>query len=245
MVAATLFWTRASEPVTAARVFTLLALVTLVTNPVYWLVHTFGDWSTGLACLTRIQEYLNIEEPKDTRQFAVQNGPVQTGDPLPGTAPPALSSLQNHQGASNGVVVFAVQMTHVSVSTDLHGSILVDITMNVAMGGITMVYGSVGCGKSTLLQAILGEAKLRCGLVTLASRSIAYCSQIPWIENDTILNNITFGREFNADLYRKVVHICALDTDLARLPQRDQTMAGSDGCNLSGGQKQRIVREAS
>jgi ABC-type multidrug transport system fused ATPase/permease subunit len=39
-----------------------------------------------------------------------------------------------------------------------------------------------------------------------------------------------------------VLHACHLEEDIARLPDADETLAGSNGINLSGGQKQRIVR---
>ncbi|KAJ3498540.1 hypothetical protein NLG97_g1033 [Lecanicillium saksenae] len=240
VVAGYIFWTRASEPISASRFFSTLAVVTLVSAPLSSFVQTLGSWSSGFACLNRIQKYLNLPEMEDTRRFAVQVGMGDADAPLPGAVSLASSNLRNRQKVSANVVQFAVQLSRVSVCTDLSGSILNDVSVNVSFGGTTMVCGPVGCGKSTLLRAILGEAPLRCGTVTLASLSIAYCAQVPWIQNTSILNNILGGRPYNAVLYRQVVHICALDVDIARLPNGDKTLCGSDGCNLSGGQKQRI-----
>lgn len=241
VVAATVFWTRSTEPITAARLFTTLAVVTLITSPLFSLIHSFGNYSGGLACLDRIQAYLNLAESEDPRTVSAQDDSMEQQEPVRGVPALSASGLRNRRAAPTALVVFAAQIARVSVSTDLSGPILTDITMDVPMGGITMILGPVGCGKSTLLRTLLGETKLRCGTVKLASRSTAYCGQVPWIENDTIQANILCGRPFSAALYRKVVFICALDADIARLPGRDQTMAGTDGCNLSGGQKQRIV----
>ncbi|KAJ6781210.1 hypothetical protein PWT90_10566 [Aphanocladium album] len=241
VVAGTMFWTRASEPVTAARFFTTLAVITLVTNPLYYLLHTFGNWSAGFACLHRIQKYLNSAEVEDKREFVAQAASDVGNSPPSSVVSRVSTTTHANNNGSAGLIVFAVQVSRISVCTDLSGSILTDVSMDVPMGGVTMVLGPVGCGKSTLLRALLGEAKLRCGTIKLATRSVAYCSQEPWIQNDTIQNNILCGRPLNAVLYRKVIYVCALDVDIARLPQRDQTLAGSEGCSLSGGQKQRLA----
>jgi ABC-type iron transport system FetAB ATPase subunit len=51
----------------------------------------------------------------------------------------------------------------------------------------------------------------------------AYCPQQPWILNDTIRNNITFGSPFDAERYAAVTHACALDHDIANLPGGHET----------------------
>jgi len=40
--------------------------------------------------------------------------------------------------------------------------------------------------------------------------SIAYCSQVPWIMNDTVKNNIKFGREFNKIKYEEAIIYASL-----------------------------------
>lgn len=212
-----------------------------MTNPLFSLIHSFGDWSGGLACLDRIQKYLNLAEHEDPRTVSTPNDSTERQEPVRGVTAESVSGLRNPSAAPTAFVVHAAQLSRVSVSTNLSGCILTDITMDVPMGGITTILGPIGCGKSTLLRTLLGETKLQSGTVKLASRSTAYCGQVPWIENDTIQANILCGRPYNDALYRKVVFICALEADIARLPGRDRTMAGTDGCNLSGGQKQRIV----
>lgn len=241
VIAGTIFWTRASEPISVPRFFTTLAVVTLVSSPLSRFVQTLSGWSNGFACIGRIQKYLSLPEIEDSRQFAIQNGSVEADGPLPGAISQSSSDLRNRQRVHTTLAPFPVEMVRVSVCTDLSGSILNDVSLYVSFASNTMVYGPVGCGKSTLLRAIIGEIPIRCGTVTLSSLSVAYCAQVPWIQNTTIQNNILGGRPFNANLYRQVVHVCALDVDIARLPARDQTICGSDGCNLSGGQKQRIV----
>lgn len=64
--------------------------------------------------------------------------------------------------------------------------------MNVELpkGALCFVVGKVGSGKSSLLQALIGEMNKTAGTVQM-SGSVAYCTQIPWIQNSTIRENIT------------------------------------------------------
>ncbi|KAA6388849.1 MAG: ABC transporter ATP-binding protein [Streblomastix strix] len=102
-----------------------------------------------------------------------------------------------------------------------------------------MVIGGSGSGKSTLGSAIIGDIDRLSGEVKHIG-SIAYCPQTPWINNQTIQENITFGQEYNEVKYNDVVHVCALKQDFETLPAGDQTAIGEKGVNLSGGQKARI-----
>ena len=48
----------------------------------------------------------------------------------------------------------------------------------------------------------------------LINGSIAYCSQVPWIMNDTVKNNIKFGKEFNKIKYEEAIVYSSLEDDL-------------------------------
>jgi ATP-binding cassette subfamily C (CFTR/MRP) protein 1 len=63
----------------------------------------------------------------------------------------------------------------------------------------------VGCGKSSLLSALLGEMKRVRGTVHVQGR-VAYVAQQAWIQNNTLRDNITFGKRFNPELYQKVLY---------------------------------------
>uniref|UniRef100_A0A3B3ZXF0 ABC-type glutathione-S-conjugate transporter n=1 Tax=Periophthalmus magnuspinnatus TaxID=409849 RepID=A0A3B3ZXF0_9GOBI len=70
--------------------------------------------------------------------------------------------------------------------------------------------------------------------------SVAYVPQQAWIQNATVQDNITFGREKLKTWYNRVLEACALLPDLDILPAGDATEIGEKGLNLSGGQKQRV-----
>ena len=99
--------------------------------------------------------------------------------------------------------------------------------------------GHVGSGKSSLISAMLGEMNVVSGKINTNGK-IAYVPQQAWMQNETLKNNITFGKKYNDNLYKKVIESCALIPDLQILQGGDQTEIGEKGINLSGGQKQRI-----
>ncbi|KAM3446727.1 hypothetical protein MY3296_009396 [Beauveria thailandica] len=135
---------------------------------------------------------------------------------------------------------YAVTMNNVSVNSDFSGPILKDVTLRVPTGSLVMMHGLVSSGKSAFLKTIMGELSVDTGTLQVASKTIAYTSQTPWIRNATIKDNIIGPYPFAEEVYNEVVFACALDKDMADLPDGDNSMAGSYGCNLSGGQKQRL-----
>ena len=67
------------------------------------------------------------------------------------------------------------------------------------------------------------------------SKRIAYTPQEPWIQNNTVRDNILFNQPFNERMYWKVIDSCSLKPDLQVLTDGDQTEIGEKGINLSGG----------
>uniref|UniRef100_A0A8C8HFX5 ATP-binding cassette sub-family C member 5 n=1 Tax=Oncorhynchus tshawytscha TaxID=74940 RepID=A0A8C8HFX5_ONCTS len=106
-------------------------------------------------------------------------------------------------------------------------------------GALVGICGAVGSGKSSLLSALLGQMTLLEGNVA-ASGGFAYVAQQAWILNDSLRENILFGKEYDEDKYNAVVSACCLIPDLTELPYGDMTEIGERGANLSGGQRQRV-----
>jgi len=133
-------------------------------------------------------------------------------------------------------------------ATPARSVILEGINLTLERGKLYGVVGSVGSGKSSLLSAILGDMSPTEGTVVkiphkrpeIAAGYTSYCSQTPWVVNDTLRGNILFGRDFDEPRYEKVITCCALKDDLAVLPAGDLTEIGEKGINLSGGQKARV-----
>lgn len=119
--------------------------------------------------------------------------------------------------------------------------LLKNINLTVPASKLTVIIGPVGSGKSTLLKAVLGETPVSEGSILLSTREMSFCDQTPWLTNQTLQANITAFSKYDASWYSSVIRACALDQDLAQLPEGDQSMVGSKGITLSGGQKQRVV----
>uniref|UniRef100_A0A673XRY8 ATP-binding cassette sub-family C member 5 n=1 Tax=Salmo trutta TaxID=8032 RepID=A0A673XRY8_SALTR len=113
------------------------------------------------------------------------------------------------------------------------------IDLCVKKGALVGICGAVGSGKSSLLSALLGQMTLLEGNVA-ASGGFAYVAQQAWILNDSLRENILFGKEYDEDKYNAVVSACCLIPDLTELPYGDMTEIGERGANLSGGQRQRV-----
>lgn len=135
----------------------------------------------------------------------------------------------------------AIVFDHADFAWDMNEGVpfFQNLNITIPRGKLVAVVGRVGSGKSSFLSSLLGEMNKLNGKVYV-NGSLSYVAQQAWIQNETLRENILFGREFDNLLYSKVIDACALVTDLNILPAGDRTEIGEKGINLSGGQKQRI-----
>ena len=194
-------------------VFTSLSFFNTLRVPFSKLPKSLRDVLDGISCLERIQDFLL--EP----ELAFADKKDEIGS-------------QSHQG---------IMFRNASLSYGRGaGLVLSNINLNVPAGSLMMVAGPVASGKSNLLKSILGDLTVREG-VCFVSPSKAYVPQAPWTALGTVRENILFGKDYDEVHYKKVLHACALETDLKIMEDGDQTWIGERGGNLSGGQKQRIA----
>jgi len=81
---------------------------------------------------------------------------------------------------------------------------LKDISLEVRPGELVAIVGSVGAGKSSLLSALLGEMRLKDGVMSVHGR-IGYVPQQSWIANATLRENILFGKEYDPEQYNATI----------------------------------------
>jgi len=67
--------------------------------------------------------------------------------------------------------------------------LLEDVNLEVPRGRLCAIVGPVGSGKSSLLSGLVGEMKQLAGTVVFGG-SVAYCSQIAWIQNASMVSTL-------------------------------------------------------
>ncbi|KAJ4147018.1 hypothetical protein LMH87_001571 [Akanthomyces muscarius] len=219
------FWTRADNKMTISEIFTILAILSISTNPLISLFRSITKWAAGAASIGRIYDYFMLQELQDPRDV-----PGRTADLTDG----------QEKSSTPQRKPFAVEFNGVSVAVPIAGLILQDISLQIPWGNLAILWGPIGCGKTTFLNAILGEQELSTGTVSVGSKNVAFCNQETWIPNSTIQEAVIGQLPLDMTRYRAVIRACALDVDISDLPDGDKTKTGSGGCNLSGGQRQRL-----
>ncbi|GAB4834510.1 hypothetical protein Ancab_032767 [Ancistrocladus abbreviatus] len=229
-------------PLDASKVFTFLATVRLIQEPVRQLPDVVGSFIDAWVALNRITRFLEAPE------FQSQ-GRAPIGNP------------------EEGRYSIYIRTTGISWDTGYIRPTLRDINLTVKPGVKVAICGEVGAGKTTLLATILGEVPNIDGILSHFSVSFfdletaksmisilekgrltkvrvygkkAYVSQTAWIQTGTIRENILFGSAVDQHRYQDTLAKCSLIKDLEMLPFGDLTIIGERGVNLSGGQKQRV-----
>lgn len=81
---------------------------------------------------------------------------------------------------------------------------LQDVNFKAGRNELIAVIGTVGSGKSSLLAALAGHMRKTDGDAVFGA-SRAFCPQYAWIQNTSLQNNITFGKELDKDWYKQVI----------------------------------------
>ncbi|NJC39926.1 subfamily B ATP-binding cassette protein MsbA [Brevundimonas alba] len=131
---------------------------------------------------------------------------------------------------------------------------LSDVSLTVAPGETVALVGPSGGGKSTILSLLPRFYDVTAGAVTLNGRDIrelklhdlrahiALVTQEPFLFDDTIAANISYGRPGASQAEIEAAAAAAAAHDfITALPEGYQTRAGEAGLRLSGGQRQRIA----
>ncbi|KAG0492112.1 hypothetical protein HPP92_005510 [Vanilla planifolia] len=199
-------------PLYPSNVFTFVATLRLVQDPVRSIPDVIGAFIQAKVAFSRIVKFLDSEE--------LQNGNVR----------------KRQSNVENLIVIKSASFSWEGNPSKLT---LRNINLELKAGEKVAICGEVGSGKSTLLAAILGEIPNMEGMIEVYGK-IAYVSQNAWIQTGTVQENILFGSAMNRQRYQEVLERCSLVKDLEVLPFGDLTVIGERGVNLSGGQKQRV-----
>lgn len=232
IIAGALFWTDIPLPLQAGRIFATLTIVSLASEPLFIILHTFPAFHGILACADRVRDYLLSDDWIDVRSSNVPRN-MQSAD-----------GVDTEKASNDDQLPVARPIGLLNVSLCPAGSekvVLQNTNVLLPPSSLTIAIGASGSGKSTFLKALVGAAKVIEGHISINKTSIMYCDQKVWLCNGSIKDNIVGHSEFDEAWYQRVISACCLDEDLAQLPQGHETRIGSDGSKLSGGQKHRIV----
>jgi subfamily B ATP-binding cassette protein MsbA len=146
-----------------------------------------------------------------------------------------------------------VQFESVSFTYDTgKGPALNHITLQAPAGKSVAIVGKSGSGKSTLVNLLPRFYDVKSGHVRIDGtdvrdydlrslrEQISVVSQDVVLFNDTIRNNIAFGRDVSNEALERAAEAAKVLEFVRELPAGFDTMVGDRGVLLSGGQRQRI-----
>ena len=146
----------------------------------------------------------------------------------------------------------SIDFKNVCFSYNRGENTLDEINININPGETIAIVGKSGSGKTTLVNLIPRFYELESGQLLIDSEdiknyslkslrsNISLVTQEVTLFNDTIFNNIAYGKYSDSEV-RQVVTSAHMDEFINNLPDGLETLVGDQGILLSGGQRQRIA----
>lgn len=213
-----------SSPTLSAEIFIVyLILFTLIIKPAKDIPTSFFNLKKGRASIDRIVEVLNIEdniqEPKTRSGFKFEK---------------------------------SIEFRDLSFWYKEGEYVLKNINIEFEKGKSTAIVGGSGSGKTTIINLIpkfyqpIGGGVFVDGINLRDIHSLDIRDDISMVTQDTILfndsviNNITFGKDYSLDEVENAAKIALAHDFIKELPEGYNTIIGDMGQTLSGGQRQRL-----
>jgi len=158
------------------------------------------------------------------------------------------SFIENKYKKSNYIEFKKISFENVSFGYERDNLILNNISFEINTGDAIGIVGESGSGKSTIADIIMGLIKPTKGKVKFNDNDdcnfkIGYVPQNVLLNEDTIMENIAFGKkldEINIEKIYEVIEKSQLHTLIKSLKNGIKTKVSDMGSNLSAGQIQRI-----
>lgn len=132
-------------------------------------------------------------------------------------------------------------------------NVLDNLNLEIIKGCSYAIVGENGSGKSTLINLVTGLLSPKSGNMFFDGinihqdlyqfkKQVGYVPQETFLLNDSILNNITFGRKNDSKIsIQELLSICEVDSLMKSNLLDLNAIIGEKGNKLSGGQKQKIA----
>ncbi len=205
-------------------IIAFMSYFTIVTNAMLTITRIFTMMSRGTASANRIEEVLSLQSDLD----------VVKDEASP---------------AKEGYIVFEnVDFSYNKVKNNLS-----NISFSLPKGGTLGIIGATGSGKSTLIQLLMRCYDADSGRIFVDGRDvrsyeieelhskIGIVRQNDFLYNDTIEENIRFGRDISSEDIVKAAKAAQAHQFISETADGYDHMLNAKGTNVSGGQKQRLL----
>ncbi|TDL15864.1 hypothetical protein BD410DRAFT_816853 [Rickenella mellea] len=218
---------------TVGIAFTAITLFSMIKEPLYVIPRWIVQLLSMRVSLNRIEVFLNEEEVTDQvsslKQAAstdyvrldalgLKNASFKNGDPKDNGG----SGVKNNSSQAGAVQEATEdQRGPISIAKNV-GFELKDLSIIFPEGKLTVVTGPTASGKTALLLALLGEMTLLPGGEIIMTKdqtkvnldglmnAVSYAAQTPWLQHQSIKDNILFGFPYEEERYKAVIECCAL-----------------------------------
>ena len=218
-------WLVYRRELTVGGMVAFVDLLWFVTSAVQQLSSVIGPFQLAAAGMRRLSEL--VSEPLDPQPRGARAGDLEPG---------------------------AIRIDGVTFAHEPGRPVLLDIDIEIPVGGRVAIVGPSASGKSTLLTLLLRFAVAQSGRITIGGVDLAdvpeaalrdhigVVFQENYIFNTSIADNIRLARPA-ATAAAVAAAASAAELDGAALATADGlgSLAGEDGSRLSGGQRQRIA----
>jgi ATP-binding cassette, subfamily B, bacterial MsbA len=214
------------QPLEAEALLTLYGLLAAIADPVRKLSSVFTRIQSGAAAADRVFDYMD----RPVKVLGNSTGP----------------SLERHHES--------IEFRDVCFSYDPGHPILTDVHLRVEFGETIALVGKNGCGKSTMVsllprffdpdhgRVLVDGVDIRHANLRSLRQQLSIVTQDAFLFDDTIYNNIAFGRKgVTPEEVEEISRQAQAHDFIVKLPHGYETRVGEAGTKLSGGQRQRLT----
>ena len=148
---------------------------------------------------------------------------------------------------------YHIEFNNVSFSYNKNLKNIDDLSFKLKRGEKLGIIGSTGSGKTTIINLLMRFYDVDDGEVIINGKNIksipneelkkmfGVVFQNDTIFNDSVYENISFGRDIPFDVVEKACEYACAKEFIEKLEYKYQTILSPKGTNISGGQKQRLL----
>ena len=190
--------------------------------------------------LANISNQLQLTAAAAERVFLFLEEPEEEADPVPAVDPESIDG--------------SVQFAHVNFGYLPDKTIIHDFSASIQPGTKVAIVGPTGAGKTTIVKLLMRFYDVNQGAILLSGYDVRQFArgemrdafgmvlQDTWLYNDTIMENIRFGRLSATDEeVLQAAKAAQVDHFVRTLPHSYDTVLNEDASNISQGQKQLLT----